>query len=203
MCPLRFAEDSKVGERFAKSGDNDEFPPIGRLQAHEKEFPKRFINLFVKGRDDLEFGPVLGVFGLTGTGKSALWALLWSILSEVPRFRLCLYKCSQGLYDKLKAKWLQYKCPPDWQDRVYRAMNIADIKPDSFIVCDEGLLGMHALTALRTEMRKFGGFLGEVRQKGCPVFIGAQTGTIVAEVRRHMRIVLYKNVAGLTSRREA
>ncbi len=183
----------------------DEFPEIHVLMSRRADTTIAFGRIFNKGRIDPQFTEFILCEGLPGGGKSMLAAIIATVLMKNPAYRVCLYKCFPELLDWVTKKWQQHGMPEDWwkkrddqapneHGRAYIAETINDIRPYSFIWVDEGLLAMHALTAGRTIMRKLAGFLAQLRQKHCTLFVGAQTALIVAELRRHATIAIYKRL---------
>ncbi len=86
-------------------------------------------------------------------------------------------------------------CPEELEDRFESIFKTRDIRKNAILVIDEGLLGLNAKEALKTEMRNLGKFLSKSRHPNIIVLINSVNLNILSEFRDMIDIIIYKHCA--------
>lgn len=134
---------------------------------------------------------IIWVIGGRGWGKTSLtFNEINILLKDNPKRFVQFLKGPTQLIENIKEA-----CPEELEDRFESIFKTRDIKKNAILVIDEGLLGLNAKEALKTEMRNLGKFLSKSRHPNIIVLINSVNLNILSEFRDMIDMVIYKHCA--------
>jgi hypothetical protein len=144
---------------------------------------------FLKGQKDVVDATfTMMVVGMKRSGKTlTAMSFIEMLINSDPSRILVLYKCPKSLFDELIIVFPK---------RVKFALTLMDCDVQNGIIyVDEGLVGLNAKEALKTEMREFGQGLAFTSHKRIILLINAQDDGVLRDLRNKCEIVIYKRLS--------
>jgi len=148
-------------------------------QQRYRDVTDEFVEFLRSGAGDPEFGWSAMIMGMVGSGKSALAAIVTSILLESDSRRRCAVYQSPSL-----AAAVQAAAPGGVRERFRAVGSLREIQNHDVVWIDEGALSANAKEALRVELRAFGKALRKVRHKRIVVLLLSQDDGVLLEFRK-------------------
>jgi len=155
-----------------------------------RDVTEDFLKFLAAGAENPEFGWNGMIMGMVGSGKSALAAILTSVLLESDARRQCAVYQSPSLADAV-----QGAAPPGVRERFRAVGSLREVRNHDIIWIDEGALSANAKQALTVELRSFGKALRKVRHKRVITLLLSQDDGVLLEFRKLCQFWFLKRVS--------
>lgn len=133
---------------------------------------------------------VIWNMGSRGSGKTAeVFKIVNTILKDNYKRVVQFWKATDAVIASIEKV-----CPLELKGRFENISRLRDIKANSILVIDEGLLGANAKEALKKEMRNFIKFLSKSRHYDIIIIINSISYNILLDFRSAVDILIYRRL---------
>jgi len=149
------------------------------------------IEMLISEVDNPESSFISMIIGATGSGKTALSFIITTILLLSDPTRLCqLFRVQPALLHGIKET-----APKFLSDKFSIIEHLREVKPNSILIIDEGLLNANGKEALKLEFRAFEKGLGISRHFRIITILNSQSDGIIKSYRKLAHMIFYKQIS--------
>jgi len=151
----------------------------------------KFIQMLMEEKDNPESSFISMIIGATGSGKTALSFIIATILLLSDPTRCCqLFRVNEALLHGVKET-----APKFLSDKFSIISHLREVKPNSIVIIDEGLLNANGKEALKLEFRAFEKGLGITRHFRIIIILNSQSDGIIKSYKKLAHMVFYKQIS--------
>lgn len=147
------------------------------------------MDVIKKRAEKPDFGGIIWIIGIAGSGKSALMCILCNIflLYGYEKRNIALYQAPKRLLEEI-----QKAVPLRLKDKFRIIENLSDVKPFDILCVDEGYLSADAKDALKKNSKNFIASITTLRHSGVFTILNSVDNGILRGYRLKAQFRLYK-----------
>ena len=162
-------------------------------QFHEKplrNITEKWVSFLKRDKRMPKNSFVVWNMGSRGSGKTAeVFKIINTILENNNKRIIQFWKATDAVIVSIEKV-----CPLEFKGRFENISRLRDIKANSILIIDEGLLGANAKEALKKEMRNFIKFLSKSRHYDIIIIINSISYNILLDFRSAVDILIYRRL---------
>ncbi len=165
----------------------------GSVPEYRSDIPnisQKFVNFLKRDKTLRRNSFIIWNLGGRGRGKTALTFIILNLILLNNLRRIVQFFKAPPIMLKMVYK----HAPRRYKGRFKIAKDLSQIIVNSILVIDEGLLGLNAKEALRSEMKRISKFLSKSRHPNNIIIVNSVNLNILSEFRDMVDIIVYKHL---------